>query len=36
MARTGMRIGKAIVLQWRDIDFAKNFIIVRRNTPQLA
>ncbi|MBN2319316.1 MAG: site-specific integrase [Acidobacteria bacterium] len=33
MARTGMRIGEATVLQWIDIDFAKNYIIVRRNIP---
>jgi integrase len=33
MARTGMRIGEATALQWRDLDFAKNYIIVRRNIP---
>ncbi len=33
MARTGMRIGEATALQWIDIDFAKNCIIVRRNIP---
>ena len=33
MARTGMRIGEATALQWHDIDFAKNYIIVRRNIP---
>jgi integrase len=33
MARTGMRIGEATALQWIDIDFEKNYIIVRRNIP---
>jgi integrase len=33
MARTGMRIGEATALQWHDIDFEKNYIIVRRNIP---
>jgi integrase len=33
MARTGMRIGEATALQWLDIDFAKSYIIVRRNIP---
>ncbi len=33
MARTGMRIGEATALQWRDIDFAMNYIVVRRNIP---
>lgn len=33
MARTGMRFGEAIALQWHDIDFAKNYIVVRRNIP---
>jgi integrase len=33
MARTGMRIGEATALQWIDIDFAKDYIIVRRNIP---
>jgi integrase len=33
MARTGMRIGEATALQWIDVDFAKNYIIVRRNIP---
>ena len=33
MARTGMRIGEATALQWIDIDFSKNHIIVRRNIP---
>ena len=33
MARTGMRIGEATALQWHDLDFAKNYIIVRRNIP---
>jgi len=33
MARTGMRIGEATALQWHDIDFAKNYIIIRRNIP---
>jgi integrase len=33
MARTGMRIGEATALQWHDVDFAKNYIIVRRNIP---
>jgi integrase len=33
LARTGMRIGEATALQWIDIDFSKNYIIVRRNIP---
>ena len=33
LARTGMRIGEVTALQWIDIDFAKNYIIVRRNIP---
>jgi integrase len=33
MARTGMRIGEVTALQWIDIDFAKNYIVVRRNIP---
>jgi len=33
MARTGMRIGEATALQWQDVDFAKNYIVVRRNIP---
>jgi integrase len=33
MARTGMRIGEVTALQWIDIDFSKNYIIVRRNIP---
>jgi integrase len=33
MARTGMRIGEVTALQWIDIDFEKNYIIVRRNIP---
>jgi integrase len=33
MARTGMRIGEVTAIQWIDIDFARNYIIVRRNIP---
>jgi integrase len=33
MARTGMRIGEVTALQWIDIDFSKNYIVVRRNIP---
>jgi integrase len=33
MARTGMRIGEATAIQWIDIDFAKNYIVIRRNIP---
>jgi integrase len=33
MARTGMRIGEVTALQWIDIDFSQNYIIVRRNIP---
>ena len=33
MARTGMRIGEATALQWRDVDFANDCIVVRRNIP---
>ncbi len=31
LARTGMRIGEALALQWGDIDFAGRFINVKRN-----
>jgi len=30
LARTGMRLGEVLGLQWRDIDFAGKFIEVRR------
>jgi integrase len=30
-ARTGLRIGEAVALQWGDIDFQGRFIIVQRN-----
>jgi integrase len=33
LARTGMRIGEVTALQWIDIDFERNYIIVRRNIP---
>jgi len=33
LARTGMRIGEATALQWQDIDFTNNYIVVRRNIP---
>lgn len=33
LARTGMRIGEVTAIQWIDIDFARNYIIVRRNIP---
>jgi integrase len=33
LARTGMRIGEATALQWWDIDFKNNYIVVRRNIP---
>ncbi|MEJ2109068.1 MAG: site-specific integrase [Acidobacteriota bacterium] len=33
MARTGMRIGEATAIQWYDIDFAKNYILIRRHIP---
>jgi len=33
LARTGMRIGEVTALQWVDIDFTNNYIIVRRNIP---
>ena len=33
MARTGMRIGEVTALQWWDIDFKNNYIIIRRNIP---
>jgi integrase len=33
LARTGMRIGEATALQWHDIDFGNNYILVRRNIP---
>lgn len=31
LARTGLRIGEALALQWGDIDFAGRFITVRRS-----
>ena len=31
LARTGMRLGEALALQWGDIDFRSRFIEVRRN-----
>lgn len=31
LARTGMRLGEALALQWGDIDFRKRFIEVQRN-----
>jgi integrase len=31
LARTGMRLGEALALQWGDIDFAGQFIIVQRS-----
>src|SRR5512136_277950 len=33
LARTGMRIGETMALQWRDIDFNQEYILVRRNMP---
>ncbi len=33
MARTGMRIGEATPLQWQDVDFKNDYIVVRRNIP---
>jgi integrase len=33
LARTGMRIGEAFGLQWRDMDFNRGHILVRRNIP---
>jgi integrase len=33
LARTGMRIGEATALQWQDVDFSLNIIVVRRNIP---
>ena len=31
LARTGLRIGEAVVLKWEDLDFHSRFIEVRRN-----
>ena len=31
LARTGMRLGEALAIQWSDIDFHKRFIKVQRN-----
>jgi integrase len=33
MARTGMRIGEVTGLQWQDIEFKNNYIVVQRNIP---
>jgi len=33
LARTGMRIGEAFGLQWRDMDFSRGQALVRRNIP---
>lgn len=33
LATTGMRIGEAMVLQWLDMDFNQEYILVRRNIP---
>ena len=33
MARTGMRIGETIALQWPDIDFGHRRIAIQRNMP---
>jgi integrase len=34
LARTGMRIGEALALEWGDIDFAGRFITVRRSVTR--
>lgn len=31
LARTGMRLGEAMALEWRDVDFANRLILVRRS-----
>lgn len=31
LARTGLRIGEAVALQWEDIDFQSCFLTVQRN-----
>lgn len=36
LARTGMRRGEALALQWRDIDFTTNRISIRRATDSAA
>jgi integrase len=33
MARTGVRIGEALGLQWKDIDMEKEMALIRRNIP---
>jgi integrase len=32
LARTGMRLGEAVALQWADIDFSQRLILVRRSS----
>ncbi len=34
LARTGMRLGEAIALEWRDVDWANRVILVRRSRRQ--
>lgn len=34
LSRTGMRIGEAIALQWKDIDWEAGEILIRRSMPQ--
>lgn len=33
MARTGVRIGEALGLQWKDLDLEKGIALIRRNIP---